>query len=54
MNVLMKKLIDSVIKTLLVAGLLFGLVWILVRIAAWEPKKSAVTSAGTFALWPPT
>ena len=49
MNALVKKSIDSVIKTLLVAGLLFGCVWILVRIAAWEPKKPAA-SEGTLVL----
>ncbi len=38
MNALSKIALDSIAKTLLVAGLFLGLVWILVRIAAWEPK----------------
>lgn len=46
MNIFLKKSIDSVVKTLLVAGLLFGCVWLLVRIAAWEPKKPAIVSEG--------
>ncbi len=39
MNILVKKSIDFVVKTLLVAGLFLGVVWVLVRIAAWEPKQ---------------
>ncbi len=50
MNILLKKSIDSVVKTLLVAGLLLGSVWILVRIAAWEPEKPALLSEGTLVL----